>query len=402
MNFLTTNKIENEKTANNENNNRRNFLKTVALTGAAISASPLLNTVSAAQRVIDYNDSSDSFGKMDLPLIKNKRILGAGKFVMEVSAVGFGCMGLNYNRSWHPDKKTLINLVHESIERGVNLFDTAESYGPYTNEELVGEALKGYRNRVYVTTKFGHKFENGKRVTTEQDSSPANIRKVCENSLRRLGIETIDMFYQHRADPNTPIEIVAEAVKELIKDGKVRRFGLCEVNVETIRRAHTIQPITAIQSEYHLMYRRVEESILPLCEELGIGFVPYSPLNRGFLGGQLNEYTKFDTSNDNRAVLPRFTPEAMRANLRIVDVLYDFGRVRGLTTAQIAQAWLLNKKPWIVPITGTTKLSHLEENIRSADIHFTEEEMNEIETRTAAISIVGDRYNAAEQEKVQY
>jgi Predicted oxidoreductases (related to aryl-alcohol dehydrogenases) len=216
-----------------------------------------------------------------------------------------------------------------------------------------------------------------------------------------LGIETIDMFYQHRADPHTPIELVAETVKELIKEGKVKRFGLCEVNTDTIRRAHAIQPITAIQSEYHLMFRRVEDGILSLCEELGIGFVPYSPLNRGFLGGQLNEYTKFDASNDNRAALPRFTPEAMRANLPIVNVLYDFGRTRGLTAAQVAQAWLFNKKPWIVPITGTTKISHLEENIRSANVFFTADEMNEIETKTAAIPIVGDRYNASEQSKVE-
>lgn len=390
-----------KENGNMTDSSRRNFLKTVALTGATITASPLFNTASAVQKITDYKDSTDNLGKIDLPLINSKRTLGKGIFAMEVSAVGFGCMGLNYHRSQHPVKKTVINLVHEAIEHGVNLFDTAESYGPYTNEILVGEALKGYRDRVFVTTKFGHKFENGKRVMAEEDSSPANIRKVCEESLRRLGIETIDMFYQHRSDPNTPIEMVAETVKELIKEGKVQRFGLCEVNVETIRRAHAIQPVTAIQSEYHLMFRRVEENILPLCEELGIGFVPYSPLNRGFLGGQLNEYTRFDTSNDNRAALPRFTSEAMRANLRIVDVLYDFGRTRGLTTAQVAQAWLLNKKKWIVPITGTTKLSHLEENIRSVDIHFTAEEMNEIETRTAAIPIVGDRYNAAEQSKVQ-
>lgn len=381
---------------------RRNFLKNAVLTGAALCASPLLDKVNAAQRTTGQSSlSSAANGKFSLPVITSYRTLGTGEFAMKVSALGFGCMGLNYHRSQHPDKKAAINLVHEAIERGINLFDTAESYGPYTNETLVGEALKGYRERVFVTTKFGHKFVNGKRVMAEEDSSPANIRKVCEESLRRLNIETIDMFYQHRADPHTPIEVVAETLKELIKEGKVQRFGLCEVNTDTIRRAHAIQPITAIQSEYHLMFRRVEEGILDLCEELGIGFVPYSPLNRGFLSGALNEYTRFDASNDNRAALPRFTPEAMRANLRIVDVLYDFGRTRGITPGQVAQAWLMNKKPWIVPITGTTKLSHLEENIRSGNIHFTVEEMNEIETRTAAIPIVGDRYNAAEQSKVQ-
>jgi len=389
---------ENEKI---NNASRRSFLKTAALTGAAFCTSPILEKVNAAQKLTGQSLPSVANGKFSLPIITNYRTLGTGKFAMKVSTLGFGCMGLNYHRSQHPNKQAAINLVHEAIERGINLFDTAESYGPYTNETLVGEALKGYRDRVFVTTKFGHKFVNGKRVMTEEDSSPANIRKVCEESLRRLGIETIDLFYQHRADPHTPIEEVAETVKELIKEGKVKRFGLCEVNVDTIRRAHAIQPITAIQSEYHLMFRRVEDSILNLCEELGIGFVPYSPLNRGFLSGALNEYTRFDTTNDNRAALPRFTHEAMRANLRIVDVLYDFGRTRGITPAQVAQAWLMNKKPWIVPITGTTKLSHLEENIRSTDILFTAEEMNEIETRTAAIPIVGDRYNAAEQSKVQ-
>ncbi len=386
---------------NMKDNSRRSFLKTAALTGAALCASPVLDKINAAQNVDGKSQSSRPNGKFSLPVITTYRTLGTGKFAMKVSTLGFGCMGLNYHRSQHPDKKAAINLVHEAIERGINLFDTAESYGPYTNETLVGEALKGYRDRVLVTTKFGHKFVNGKRVMTEEDSSPANIRKVCEESLRRLNIETIDLFYQHRADPHTPIEEVAATVKQLIQEGKVQRFGLCEVNTDTIRRAHAIQPITAIQSEYHLMFRRVEDEILGLCEELGIGFVPYSPLNRGFLSGALNEYTRFDATNDNRAALPRFTPEAMCANLRIVDVLYDFGRTRGITPAQVAQAWLINKKPWIVPITGTTKLSHLEENIRSTDIRFTTEEMNEIEARTAAIPIVGDRYNAAEQSKVQ-
>lgn len=380
---------------------RRNFLKTAALTGAALCVSSVLDKVNAAQKLTDQSMSSAVNDKFSLPVINSYRTLGTGKFAMKVSTLGFGCMGLNYHRSQHPDKKTAINLVHEAIERGINLFDTAESYGPYTNETLVGEALKGYRDRVFITTKFGHKFVNGKRILTEEDSSPTNIRKVCEESLRRLNIGTIDLFYQHRADPHTPIEEVAQTVKELIKEGKVKRFGLCEVNTDTIRRAHAIQPITAIQSEYNLMFRRVENEILGLCGELGIGFIPYSPLNRGFLSGALNEYTRFDATNDNRTALPRFTPEAMRANLRIVDVLYDFGRTRGITPAQVAQAWLMNKKPWIVPITGTTKLSHLEENIRSTDIRFTEQEINEIENRTAAIPIVGDRYNAAEQSKVQ-
>ena len=243
--------------------------------------------------------------------VRKQRTLGKGKAAFTVSAMGFGCMGLNYHRSEHPDEAACIRLVHEAIERGVTLFDTAESYGPFTNEVLMGKALKGYTDRVSVTSKFGHKYVNGVQVKTEEDSSPANIRKVCENSLRSLGVEKLDMFYQHRGDPNTPIEVVAETIAELIKEGKILHWGLCEVNADTIRRAHAICPITAIQSEYHLMHRTVEESVLPLCKELGIGFVPYSPINRGFLGGLINEHTKF-SPNDNRQTLPRFQPEAIR------------------------------------------------------------------------------------------
>ena len=238
-----------------------------------------------------------------------------------------------------------MNLIHAAIERGVSLFDTAESYGYHKNELLVGKALEGYSDRVFVSSKFGHKFVNGVQVKTEEDSSPANIRRVCENSLRNLGVETLGIFYQHRADPNTPVEVVAETVGDLIKEGKVLHFGLCEVNVDTIRRAHAVCPVTAIQSEYHLMHRTVEENgVLKLCEDLGIGFVPYSPINRGFLGGLINEYTRFDADNDNRHTLPRFQPDAIRANLRIVEVLNVFGRTRGITPAQIALAWFMNKK----------------------------------------------------------
>lgn len=379
-------KEENEKS---KNMSRRNFLKTATISGATLCMPPAMSKIIPEETAV--NDTA----------IRKLRCLGTGDAAMEVSAMGFGCMGLNYHRSWHPDKKAAITLIHEAIERGVTLFDTAESYGPYTNEMLVGEALKGYADRVFVTSKFGHKYVNGVRVISEEDSSPANIRKVCEESLRRLGVETLGIFYQHRADPNTSVEMVAETVRDLIKEGKVLHFGLCEVNADTIRRAHAIQPITAIQSEYHLMFRQPEDSVLPICEELGIGFVPYSPLNRGFLGGNLNEYTKFDETNDNRQTLPRFTPEAMRANLRIVEALNAFGRTRGITAAQVAQAWLLNKKPWIVPITGTTKLSHLEENLRATDIRFTDEEMHEIEATVSAIPVLGSRYNAEQQAKVQ-
>ena len=255
---------------------------------------------------------------------------------------------------------------------------------------------------MFVSSKFGHKFVNGVQVKTEEDSTPANIRRVCENSLHNLGVETLGIFYQHRIDPNTPIEVVAETCGELIKEGKILHWGMCEVNADTIRRAHKICPVTAIQSEYHLMHRTVETNgVLAACEELGIGFVPYSPLNRGFLGGLINEYTRFDTTNDNRHTLPRFQPEAIRANTRIVEVLNAFGRTRGITPAQVALAWLINKRPYIVPIPGTTKLSHLEENLRACDITFTAEEMDELEKAVTALPVVGSRYDKLQESKIQ-
>ena len=384
-----------------KNLNRRGFLKCAALTGTAICVSPALEKVQAAEKVI----SEKSFVSVqDIPAgfaaVRTQRTLGNGQAALTVSAMGFGCMGLNYHRSEHPDEQACIRLVQEAIERGVTLFDTAESYGPFTNEKLMGKALKGYTDKVCVSSKFGHKYVNGVQVKTEEDSSPANIRKVCENSLRSLGVEKLDMFYQHRGDPNTPIEEVAETIAELIKEGKILHWGLCEVNAGTIRRAHAICPITAIQSEYHLMHRTVEERVLPLCKELGIGFVPYSPINRGFLGGLINEYTKF-SQNDNRQTLPRFQPEAIRQNLRIVEVLNSFGRTRGYTPAQIALAWLMHKAPFIVPIPGTTKLAHLEENLRATEISFTPEEMKALEEKVSAISVVGSRYDALQESKVQ-
>ncbi len=375
----------------NSGMSRREFLKNSALFGAMLSVAPLAGACASKAGAVSVPEKNGPEG----------RTLGRGAAAFHISSLGYGCMGLCYNRSWHPDEKMEIRLVHEAVERGVTLFDTAEAYGPYKNEILMGKALKGYRDRVFVSTKFGHKYVNGKRVMAEEDSSPANIRKVCEESLRRLGVEALGIFYQHRVDPKTPIEEVASTVRDLIREGKVLHFGLCEVNAETIRRAHAVQPVTAVQSEYHLMHRRVEDAVLPLCEELGIGFVPYSPLNRGFLGGDITEYTRFDTANDNRHTLPRFTPEAIRENLRIVEVLHAFGRTRGYTAAQIALAWLLNRKPWIVPIPGTTKLSHLEENLRAAEIRFSAEEMRELENAIAKIPVRGSRYNAEQEAKVQ-
>lgn len=380
-----------------KNISRRGFLKTAAAIGTALTVAPALGKI----RVVDnaVNGTSVGGGKAGggLP----HRVLGTGKAAFEVSALGFGVMGMTYNRSQHPDRKQCIRLLHEAVDRGVTLFDTAIIYGPLNNEELAGEALGELRGKVNVTTKFGHEVVNGK-ATGRQDSRPATIRKYCEDSLRRLRTDVIPMFYQHRFDRNTQVEDVAGTIQDLMKEGKVQHWGMCEVSADTIRRAHAVCPLTAIQSEYHLMHRAVEDNgVLDVCRELGIGFVPYSPLNRGFLGGDLNEYTRFDPDNDNRNTLPRFTPEAMRANYRIVNVLQRFGRERGMTSAQLALGWLLHKAPWIVPIPGTTKLSHLEENLRSLDFVLTSDEWNELETEVSEIPVTGDRYNAEQQRQVQ-
>lgn len=376
---------------------RRGFLKTAAAMGAALTITPTLNKVQAAEAVLTGKNGT---------AVKNNgmeyRTLGTGKAAMEVSALGFGCMGMNYNRSQSPDKKECIRIIHEAVDRGVTLFDTAIIYGPLNNEILAGEALAPYKGRVNLTTKFGHEVIDGKG-TGRQDSSRATVRRYCEESLRRLRLDSIPLFYQHRFDPNTPIEEVAETISELIKEGKVQRWGLCEVSADTIRKAHAICPLTAIQSEYHLMHRLVEDNgVLDTCRELGIGFVPYSPLNRGFLGGCINEYTEFDTSNDNRHTLPRFQPDAIRANTRIVNTLQQWGRTRGMTSSQVALGWLLYKAPWIVPIPGTTKESHLLENLHTLSFNISDEEWSELENTVAAITIVGDRYNAEQQKQVGF
>ena len=375
---------------------RRGFLKTAMAFGAAMAMSPGVERIQAAAKILPAENR----------LRREKdgmeyRTLGSGKAALEVSAIGFGCMGMNYNRSKSPDRKECVRIIHEAVERGVTLFDTAIIYGPLRNEILAGEALAPYRGRVSLTTKFGHEVIDG-RGTGRQDSSKATVRRYCEESLKRLRLDSIPLFYQHRYDPNTPIEEVAKTISDLIREGKVERWGLCEVSADTIRKAHAVCPLTAIQSEYHLMHRIVEHNgVLDTCRELGIGFVPYSPLNRGFLGGMINEYTRFDTANDNRQTLPRFQPEAIRANTRIVEVLNAFGRTRGITTAQVALAWLLNRRPFIVPIPGTTKLSHLEENLRACDIVFTSEEVTELEKAVAAIPVVGSRYDALQESKIQ-
>ncbi|SRR5579871_1635226 len=308
---------------------------------------------------------------------------------LEVSALGLGCMGMSFAFPPYPEKKDMIDLIHKAIEKGVNFFDTAEVYGPYTNEELVGEALIPFRHEVVIATKFGFNIQNGKSVGT--NSRPENIRRAAEDSLKRLRTNVIDLFYQHRVDPNVPIEDVAGTVKELIQEGKVKHFGLSEAGANTIRRAHAVQPVAALQSEYSLWTRTPEDVIIPTLEELGIGFVPFSPLGKGFLTGKMNETTKFE-SNDFRNILPRFTTEALKANQGLIDLLGKIAAQKNATPAQIALAWLLLQKPWIVPIPGTTKLHRLEENIAATNITLTSQELKEIDSALEEIKVVGNRY----------
>jgi aryl-alcohol dehydrogenase-like predicted oxidoreductase len=315
-----------------------------------------------------------------------------GKSNLEVSAIGLGCMGMTFAFPPFPDKKEMISLIRTAVERGVTFFDTAEVYGPYSNEELVGEALKPLRDQVVIATKFGFELDpNSGPKWIGFNSKPEHIRVVAEASLKRLKTDVIDLFYQHRVDPNVPIEDVAGTVKELIKEGKVKYFGLSEAGVQTIKRAHATHPVAALQSEYSLWWREPEKEILPTLEELGIGFVPFSPLGRGFLTGKINDKTKFE-STDFRSTLPRFTIEARKANQALVDLIEKVAKEKNVTPAQIALAWLLAQKPWIVPIPGTTKLNRLEENIRSVSIELKENDLNEIENAASKIKIEGARY----------
>src|SRR5215831_19443238 len=314
-----------------------------------------------------------------------------GKSGLEVSAIGLGCMGMSFGYGPPKDKQEMIALLGTAVERGVTFFDTAEVYGPFTNEELVGEGLAPFRERVVIATKFGFKLDPASGRSIGVDSRPEHIKEVSEASLKRLKTDVIDLFYQHRVDPEVPIEDVAGAVKELIREGKVKHFGLSEPGVQTIRRAHAVQPVTAIQNEYSLWWRKPEHEVLPLLEELGIGFVPYSPLGRGFLTGKMNENTTFD-STDFRKTLPRFTPEARKANQALVDLVSEIARRKKATAAQIALAWLLAQKPWIAPIPGTTKLHRLEENIGAASVELTREELSEIDGAASRITVQGARY----------
>jgi len=314
-----------------------------------------------------------------------------GKSNLEVSALGLGCMGMSFSYTPLPDRSEMVSLIRAAVERGVTFFDTAEVYGPFTNEELVGEALEPFREQVVIATKFGFKFDPQTNKQAGLDSRPEHIKQVAEASLKRLRTDVIDLFYQHRVDPNVPIEDTAGAVKELIQQGKVKHFGMSEAAPKTIRRAHKVQPVTALQSEYSLWWREPETDVIPTLEELGIGFVPFSPLGKGFLTGRISEDTKFGES-DFRNKVPRFTPENRKANQAVVDLIGKFAQEKKATPAQIALAWLLAQKPWIVPIPGTTKLTRLEENMGAVDLELSADDLRELDIAASKIAVQGARY----------
>jgi aryl-alcohol dehydrogenase-like predicted oxidoreductase len=366
-----------------ENNNRRHFLKA----GAALTTTMLISPS------LDFAGTTATGKKKNAAANIKSRTLGTGKHSIEVAyGLGLGCMGMSWNRSFVPDRKYMISVIRKAYEIGVNLFDTAEAYGPFVNEALVGEAIKPFRKNITLCSKFGFEIQNGKFISGAFNSKPQHIRQVVEQSLKRLQTDHIDLLYQHRVDPAVPIEDVAGTVKDLIKEGKVKHFGLSEAGVENIRKAHSIQPLTAIQTELSLMSREPLTDFFPVCEELGIGFVPYSPLCRAYLTGYINERTTYVAGNDNRGGLPRYKPEAVIANWKFIDVLTAFGNQRGLTAAQVSLAWLLAQKPWVVPIPGTTKLAHLQENLWSADYEFSADELKQLNDDISKIEITGARY----------
>jgi aryl-alcohol dehydrogenase-like predicted oxidoreductase len=330
--------------------------------------------------------------------VKTRKLGNSG---LEVSAIGLGCMGMSFGLGPAKDKQEMISLIRSAVEKGVTFFDTAEVYGPFTNEELVGEALAPFREQVVIATKFGFNIDpdGTQHQTPPLNSRPEHIKEVAEASLGRLKTDYIDLFYQHRVDPNVPVEDVAGAVKDLIKEGKVRHFGLSEAGVEVIRRAHSVQPVTALQSEYSLWWREPEAEILPTLEELGIGFVPFSPLGKGFLTGKIDENTKFD-STDFRNTVPRFSPEAREANRALIDLIAKFAEQKKATPAQIALAWVLGQKPWIAPIPGTTKLHRLEENLGGVEVELTADDLREIENITSRVEVKGARYSEGAQKLV--
>ncbi|WP_198174740.1 aldo/keto reductase [Spirosoma arboris] len=369
-----------------KNQDRRNFLKTGSLVSASALASSLMSLTPSAVQASSGNEARNKAAK------NKTRTLGSGKHSIEVAyGLGLGCMGMSWNRSFVPEKKDMIAVIRKAYDMGVSLFDTAEAYGPFRNEELVGEAIAPFRNKITLCSKFGFDIQNGK-MTGGFNSKPQHIKEVVEQSLKRLKTDRIDLLYQHRVDPAVPMEDVAGTVKDLIAQGKVKHFGLSEAGPTNIRKAHAIQPLTAIQTEYSLMTRDPETDIFPVCEELGIGFVPYSPLCRAYLTGYINERTMYVPDNDNRPTLPRYAPDAVKANWAFIDVLSEFGNQRGLTAAQVALAWLMAQKPWVVPIPGTTKLAHLQENLWSSDFEFTPDELKNFTAAISKINIVGARY----------
>jgi aryl-alcohol dehydrogenase-like predicted oxidoreductase len=322
-----------------------------------------------------------------------------GRSGLEVSEIGLGCMGMSFSYGPPKDKAEMIKLIHAAVDQGVTFFDTAEVYGPYINEELVGEALEPFRGKVVIATKFGFEANKEDGKWSALNSHPDHIREVAESSLKRLKVDAIDLFYQHRVDLNVPIEDVAGAVKGLIEEGKVKHFGMSEAAAKTIRRAHAVQPVTALQSEYSLFFREPEETILPTLEELGIGFVPFSPLGKGFLTGKMSADTKFDKT-DFRSTLPKFSPENLRANHALVDVVTSFAKRKKIPPAQVALAWLLAQKSWIVPIPGTTKLERLEENLGAVDVELSAEELRELDETSSQVKLQGDRYSPVHQQLV--
>ncbi|HEY0655461.1 MAG TPA: aldo/keto reductase [Chryseosolibacter sp.] len=385
----TSFKHDRENDQTRSKTDRRGFLKAGATISAALLAAPSL-AGSATESSIQRQSPA--------PATK-ERTLGSGKWAMKVSTLGLGCMGMSYHRSFIPEKKHMITLIRKAVDMGVNLFDTAEAYGPYTNEVLVGEALQPVRKQIQICTKFGFNIQNNQ--LSGLNSKPEQIKKVVDNSLKSLRTDYIDLLYQHRVDPNVPIEEVAGTVQQLIKEGKVKHFGLSEAGADNIRKAHAVQPLTALQSEYSLMTREPEKDVIPVCGELGIGFVPYSPLSRAFLSGYINENTKYNPNNDNRPTLPRYQPDAIKANWIMIDTLANFGNQRGLTPAQVALAWLLAQKPFIVPIPGTTKIAHLQENLWATDFEFTADELTKLTEEVSKIKIVGDRYTGAQAEQTK-
>lgn len=360
--------------------NRRNFLKSAAIAAAAFSA---------AGAKAAGNLRSASRGPQVAPIMEKRRVLGSGKTAMEVSAMGLGCMGMSANHGLPRDQKAMANLIAEAVDLGVNFFDTAEIYGPHTNEELVGKALAPYRDRVLIGSKFGLYYPGGKQV---EDARPATVRKAVEASLKRLGTDRIDIYYQHRIDRKIPIEEVAGTMRELAGEGKIRRWGMSEPDAETIRRAHREFPVTAVENQYALTFRRHEEETFGVVEELGIGFVAYSPLDRGYLAGEMDGNTRFDPKTDMRAHFPRLSPEAMKKNRVFIDFLEEIGRKKRASCAQVALAWILAQKPWIVPIPETTRRAHLLENLRAPEISFSEGEMSEINARLSQMVPAGERY----------